>query len=359
MDCTYKTNKFGMPFLDVVGIGCFNKTFFVCGVFMKSETQDMYEFALDAIKQNIYQAFTPPTPLPAVLAMDRDLGLKNAAELVFESSQILICRWHINKNTLANCKKMFTEEIWDEFRTSWMNCMNSATEDQRTTNWNSIVMTYATTHPAAIAYLETWLPFKENFCSAWINDHLHLGSVNTSRVEGAHSKMKRRLKVSTLHPEQVVAKVRQMADLDNNEFESNLENDKTKAITEVEKRPIMRRLLRKISNYALEQALTQVKKMEDATVAQPLSACTSTYTTTTGIPCAHFIKSLHDGQSVLQPRHFHQQWQLFFSDEEDLVNELANDEYGLDYVLEMIRGRYNTANQYQQRELLSRVYSMP
>ncbi|SAL95008.1 hypothetical protein [Absidia glauca] len=46
MDCTYKTNKFGMSFLDVVGIDCFNKTFFVCGVFMKSETQEMYEFAL-------------------------------------------------------------------------------------------------------------------------------------------------------------------------------------------------------------------------------------------------------------------------------------------------------------------------
>ncbi|SAL96257.1 hypothetical protein [Absidia glauca] len=63
---------------------------------MKSETQDMYEFALDAIKQNIYQAFTPPTHLPAVLAMDRGLGLKNTAELVFESSQILICRWLLN-----------------------------------------------------------------------------------------------------------------------------------------------------------------------------------------------------------------------------------------------------------------------
>ncbi|SAL97265.1 hypothetical protein, partial, partial [Absidia glauca] len=149
MDCTYKTNKFGMPFLDVVGIDCFNKTFFVCGVFMKSETQEMYEFALDAIKENIYQACTPPTPLPAVLAMDRDLGLKNAAEVVFESSQILICRWHINKNTLANCKKMFTEEDWEDFRTSWMSCMNSHTEDQWTTNWNGIVTTYATTHPAA------------------------------------------------------------------------------------------------------------------------------------------------------------------------------------------------------------------
>ncbi|SAM02763.1 hypothetical protein [Absidia glauca] len=279
---------------------------------MKSETQEMYEFALDAIKESIYQACTPPTPLPAVLAMDHDLGLKNAAEVVLESSQILICRWHINKNTLANCKKIFTEEDWEDFRASWMSCMNSPTEDQWTTNWNGIVTTYATTHPAAIAYLETWLPHKQNFCSAWINNHLHLGSINTSR----------------------------MADLDNNEFQSNLENDKTKSITEVETRPIMRRLLRKISNYALEQALTQVKKMEDATVAQPLSDCTNT----TEIPCAHFIKSLHDRQSVIQPRHFHQQWQLFFSDEEDLMNELANEEYGLEYVLEMIRGRYNTAN---------------
>jgi hypothetical protein len=39
MDCTYKTNKYNMNLLDVVGITSFNTTFFVCFVFLPEETE--------------------------------------------------------------------------------------------------------------------------------------------------------------------------------------------------------------------------------------------------------------------------------------------------------------------------------
>ena len=52
MDCTYKTNKFGMPLLNIVGI---TSTFETCNVgfaFLAEETKISYEWALSQFKKN-------------------------------------------------------------------------------------------------------------------------------------------------------------------------------------------------------------------------------------------------------------------------------------------------------------------
>jgi hypothetical protein len=47
-------------------------------------------------------------------------------------------------------------------------------------------------------YLKTkWLVVKEQFCYAWTNNCLHFGQRSTSRVEGSHNALKKRIKVST------------------------------------------------------------------------------------------------------------------------------------------------------------------
>ena len=37
MDCTYKTNKYKMPLLDVVGVSSFNTSFYSCFAFMQKK----------------------------------------------------------------------------------------------------------------------------------------------------------------------------------------------------------------------------------------------------------------------------------------------------------------------------------
>ena len=49
-----------------------------------------------------------------------------------------------------------------------------------------------------------WLIVKEQFCHAWTNNCLHFGQRLTSRVEGSHNALKRRLKVSTSDLKHVV-----------------------------------------------------------------------------------------------------------------------------------------------------------
>jgi hypothetical protein len=49
---------------------------------------------------------------------------------------------------------------------------------------------------ALIDYIRnTWLPLKEHFVSSWVDEHLHLGAMETSRVEGFHAVLKQLLSV--------------------------------------------------------------------------------------------------------------------------------------------------------------------
>lgn len=51
MDCTYKTNKYKMPMLDIVGVNDLNKSFFVGFCFWAAEDESSYTFALEKLKE--------------------------------------------------------------------------------------------------------------------------------------------------------------------------------------------------------------------------------------------------------------------------------------------------------------------
>ncbi|GAA0160256.1 hypothetical protein LIER_43516 [Lithospermum erythrorhizon] len=42
MDCTYKTNRYNMPLLEIIRIRSFNTSFYFCFIFLKSERLDDY-----------------------------------------------------------------------------------------------------------------------------------------------------------------------------------------------------------------------------------------------------------------------------------------------------------------------------
>jgi uncharacterized membrane protein len=73
MDCTYKTNKYKMPLLDIIGITCFNTSFYSGFVFLKKESTENYVWALEMFKNILGQGNQP-----SVLITDRELTLMNA-----------------------------------------------------------------------------------------------------------------------------------------------------------------------------------------------------------------------------------------------------------------------------------------
>ncbi|KAG2196458.1 hypothetical protein INT47_012659 [Mucor saturninus] len=260
---------------------------------------------------------------PSIIAIDRDLVLKGALETIFDSSIILICH-----------------DDWNEFMVKWNRYMNSFNEEEWERNWSVMRGDYGLNarYFPLFAYLEsTWLPLKEHFANPWINKHLHLGAINTFRVEGAHNKLKRRLKVSTGHLDKVANLVKSTVEADASEFKARLEDQRLKVITEVEKRRIMTRVIRRVSLYALSEALEKVKKMENV-VLQPLSDCTNTYTVTT-------------------VDNFHQQWRLEHSHSSDQLGEL-DPESNLDYLVDLLRTRFRNTARYTQEEMVLRLFDL-
>ncbi|KAG2193073.1 hypothetical protein INT47_008898 [Mucor saturninus] len=180
-------------------------------------------------------------------------------------------------------------------------------------------------------YLEsTWLPLEEHFANSWINKYLSLGAINTSRVEGAHNKLKRRLKVSTSRLDKVANFVKSTVEVGAKEFKARLEDQKLKVITEVNKRRIMTRVIRRVSLYVL---------------------------LTTGIPCVHRIKALDDQYQVLQVDDFYQQWRLEFSPSSGQLEEL-DPESNLDYLVDFLHTRFRNAARYEQKKIVSRLFDL-
>jgi hypothetical protein len=196
LDCTYRTNRYGMPLLHIIGVSPSNTTFSIAFCFMQNEQEESYQWALSTffswLESPIFQ-FQPP-----VICTDRDLALLGVLRDDFADYPHLLCLWHINKNITAKLKEYFTtNEAWDEFNSYWQSLVNSQTEDEYKTRLIDFSKKYQSI-PYALRYIkETWLIYKEKIIRCWTNQYLHLGNSSTSRVEGSHAFLKKYIQAST------------------------------------------------------------------------------------------------------------------------------------------------------------------
>ena len=79
LDCTYKTNKFKLPLLNVVGITCLNTTFHVAFCFMADEEEKSYVWALEQLQGLLKEGIKSN-----VMVTDRELALINTIRVVFK-----------------------------------------------------------------------------------------------------------------------------------------------------------------------------------------------------------------------------------------------------------------------------------
>ncbi|KAI7760068.1 hypothetical protein LZL87_014319 [Fusarium oxysporum] len=183
LDCTYKTNKHGMPLLDMVGVDACERSFCIAFAFISGETEEDYSWALQNLK-SLYQR-----DLPSVVLTDRCLAAINAAATWFPLSKGLLCIWHVNKAVLQHCRPVFLadggqgEKTWDQFYAFWHSIVASPTETIFQERLTYFERKYAEKYTEAVGYIRTtWLdPFKERIVKAWVDKHLHFGNVATSR----------------------------------------------------------------------------------------------------------------------------------------------------------------------------------
>ncbi|XP_021775994.1 uncharacterized protein LOC110739820 [Chenopodium quinoa] len=114
MDSTYKTNRYGMPFFEIVSVTPTNQNFLVAYVFMRNESTASYRWVLQRLRDMIGY-----NKEPSVFLTDRELGLCAALREVFPGTSHLLCRWHINKDVEARVTAMFKSKKIGSLDTVW------------------------------------------------------------------------------------------------------------------------------------------------------------------------------------------------------------------------------------------------
>ncbi|KAF0726869.1 hypothetical protein Ae201684P_010581 [Aphanomyces euteiches] len=114
MDCTYKTNKFGMPLLNFIGVSGMNTTLHLAHCFMAGESTDDYTWALTTLKECLS---SHAILSPSVILVDRDLALLNALDTSFPNVPALLCLWHVVKAVETHARRTF-QKVPDISRTN-------------------------------------------------------------------------------------------------------------------------------------------------------------------------------------------------------------------------------------------------
>lgn len=292
MDCTYKTNKYKMPLLAIVGHTSIGTTFIVGFAFLAKETKEYYNWVLYQLRMLYDSLGLAP---PRVIATDRELALMEAIEARFPrpTTKHILCLWHVHRNVAKNCKASFaTDEEWEAFLIAWHAVIYASTVDDLTAAWTTLVKEYAEEHYDDVDYVfNTWLePWRTRLCKAYTNDIMHFGTTTTSRVEGIHRVLKTNLKFSTGDLMAVVDSIETLLINQRKDYNTRLANAKRNVPWEFNA-PVFRNLIGRVTAHAIWKIHEQYERLRAVTEADPLPPCTKVFFSTMGLPCSHMIKA--------------------------------------------------------------------
>jgi hypothetical protein len=310
LDCTYKTNRYRMPLLHIIGVSPSNSTFSVAFCFMQNEQEESYIWALKT-----FFSFLDPLSFYPVLCTDRDLALLGAVKVVCPDYPHLLCIWHINKNVTSNTKQHFTTNAeYQTFQKSWNQLIYSTTENDYNSRLSEFEKRYQTS-PSLRYVKETWLIHKEKFIVAWTQQCLHLGNSATSRVEGSHAFLKKHIGASTGDMLIVFERISQALQTQHATLEYDFRRDQIERPV-VTLHQLYTNIVIRTSRYSIRLIGEQVTKARRATNLAPLPPCTNTFTRTMGLPCAHRITSLLESNKAIPLTDIHPFWRTGLSEME-------------------------------------------
>ena len=177
IDSTYKTNRYRLPLLEIVGVTSTNLTFSIACAYLENERTNNFKWALERFKE----LFEEETPVAIVT--NRDIALLNVVNEVFPRSRHLLCQFHINKNVRAMCRKQLKDvKECDKVMELWLDIVDAAIEEKYVSTV-AIFEESCQELKKLFQYVDdTWLiPYKDKFVRAWIHNVMHLGNTTTNR----------------------------------------------------------------------------------------------------------------------------------------------------------------------------------
>lgn len=194
VDVTFGTNYYNLPCLHVVGKTNLNQTFTSAVVSLPNKYEKTYREAIQAWKEHILL-----TTIPHLFINDREPGLNNAIRAEFKDIRIHYCEFHVERNVerhTSDAGQLTKKEI-TEFVEKWKNSvLHCSKRGDLEKGFNDLKNEFFTCHErlgfrGAFHYIyDTLRPDLEQFLSAYVNLHPHLGNMTTSPAEGTHATLK-------------------------------------------------------------------------------------------------------------------------------------------------------------------------
>lgn len=270
----------------------------------------------------------------------------NALKNKFSNSKNLLCIWHIEKNIFSKCKEYFaTENDWIEFLQDWNFVVKSRSVNGYESAWGKLTLKYHH-QEKVINYIEnTWLPFKEMFVSAWSDNYLHLGCKASSRVEGAHSLMKKYLQASTGNLKIVHERICSMIDQQISEYQTKMATELTTIPLSVNS-TIFGLIFNKVSHFAIRKIHEEYVKFKKATPDNPLGPCPCTMISTMGLPCKHVLETMEQNGELITLESIHEHWHL--KRKTSVPNSELNVTNSIETLLQKFKNNYDSWTSWEQ-----------
>ncbi|KAM0017110.1 putative Zinc finger, SWIM-type, MULE transposase domain, FHY3/FAR1 family [Helianthus debilis subsp. tardiflorus] len=281
LDATYKTNKYNLPFLEIVGVISTNKTFSIAFAFMNKEKANNYIWALTRLKLTINDSFCP-----RVIVTDRDLALMKACAEVFPQSNHLLCRWHIQNDIIKHCRpRIRSQETWVHFLWMWNTLVASPTNTAYMQNYDDL-QALLIEYPGVLHYLQTtWLDnYAERFVSLWTDKHINFGNSTTNRVESQHTKLKKHLDTAKCDLDRFIHVIEDIVSSQETAIKDSIERSR-----HIRKKkynyPTFQQLHDVVSHHAMKIILAEIHRSRDFVLT--VDNCGCQIRSCFGLPCAH------------------------------------------------------------------------
>ncbi|POW14110.1 hypothetical protein PSTT_03145 [Puccinia striiformis] len=272
LDSTYKTNRYTLPLLHVIGQAASNRLFSIGFCFMTYEDEENYLWAVNQLKRFIWK----PERIPKVFITDRESALRNALEQVFPNAQANLCTWHINKNIATNCKKYFPSikppaksakraikpvknlkplvDPWKQFMNLWKLVTYAKSPEVYVERFKTL-KDHLATRPAVLSYIEkNIIPVKELFVVAWACQYPHLRNLNTQELNPTFVTNSTGDLLSVFQALALAVDAQILA------VHESIGKDTIKTLVDVPKSCIP--LLGEISTFAIKELLKQFKRLK-------------------------------------------------------------------------------------------------
>ena len=155
LDSTYRTNRFNLPLLDIVGFTATNRSFVIGQAFLTHEEEQDYVWVLKWIR-DLYKEYD--LPIPESITTDKAGGVHKACSVIWPEVPHLLCRWHIDKDVKGYCQKHWLARTEDQVSNDVRKTIINENVKEFMTLWHQ--MLYAETETK---YQEVWCIVQDKY----------------------------------------------------------------------------------------------------------------------------------------------------------------------------------------------------